>query len=305
MIFTVIRILIGIIFIVSGIIKLYPVETFELTFIDLHLANWTTAPFIARFFIGFEIILGVLLASGIRLKRIISLSVITLILFSVYIILLWFDRGNDVNCGCFGNYLYLPPGESLLKNITLIFLLFLVLKNTHLQKTTHLKPLWLILSIIILAGLPFILNPVYLYASSPEDENVHIPLKTELIAPLLIENDTINLTKGKHLLLLASATCTHCKTMAYKLDIFKKTENLQNIYIVFKGKPDSTEIEQFFKDSNSSLPYTYLNDYYIFDITRGIFPSIILINNGYIVKYWNGKTLSPEKLNYIALELKK
>ncbi len=305
MLHTVIRILIGLIFIFSGIVKLYPIETFELTFVDIHVANWVTAPFIARLFIAFEIILGTLLALGIRLKKIILLSIVTLVILSIYIIFLWIDKGNEVNCGCFGSYLYLTPTESLLKNIILIAFLLVTLKNIHQQKVLRLKPVYLIISILLLTALPFILNPINFSSPAPDEENVSIPLKTELIAPLIYNNDTINLKQGKFLLLIASATCPHCKTMAYKLDIFKQSEKLENVYIIFKGKPETTEINQFFKDSNSSLPYTYLNDYYVFDLTRGIFPSILLINNGVIVKYWNAKTLSPEKLEYIASELKK
>ena len=53
--------LLGMVFIFSGYIKLYPIEAFELNFIDVGIANWFTAPIIARLLIGLEIGLGLLL----------------------------------------------------------------------------------------------------------------------------------------------------------------------------------------------------------------------------------------------------
>ena len=57
----------GLIFIYSGYTKLYPViETFEFTFIDIGVANWYTAPLIARLLIGLEFFIGLLLILKIK-----------------------------------------------------------------------------------------------------------------------------------------------------------------------------------------------------------------------------------------------
>ena len=52
------RISIGTIFILSGLAKLYPIEPFEIVFVDLGISNFLFAPFIARFIIAFEIFIG-------------------------------------------------------------------------------------------------------------------------------------------------------------------------------------------------------------------------------------------------------
>ena len=51
----------GLVFIYSGYTKLYPIEPFEFTFVDLGIAGWKSAPFIARFMIGLEFLIGFLL----------------------------------------------------------------------------------------------------------------------------------------------------------------------------------------------------------------------------------------------------
>ena len=60
---------IGLLFIVSAATKIYPMEPFEYQFVDIGIASWKTAPFIARFFIGVEFFLGMLLILNIFLKK--------------------------------------------------------------------------------------------------------------------------------------------------------------------------------------------------------------------------------------------
>ena len=64
-----VRILLGLIFIASGLLKLFPIEPFELNFIDLGIANWFTAPIIARGLIGFELLLGAFLIFDLAMKK--------------------------------------------------------------------------------------------------------------------------------------------------------------------------------------------------------------------------------------------
>ena len=48
----------GLVFLYSGYTKLEPIEPFEYTFVDLGVANWRIAPFMARFMIGLEFLIG-------------------------------------------------------------------------------------------------------------------------------------------------------------------------------------------------------------------------------------------------------
>ena len=78
-------IIVGSIFIYSGYTKLFPViETFEFTFVELGIANWYTAPFIARLFLGLEFFVGCLLILNYQLKKI--TIPITIILLSFWLL---------------------------------------------------------------------------------------------------------------------------------------------------------------------------------------------------------------------------
>src|SRR6476620_5848132 len=99
-----VSVLLGLIFLYSGYSKLFPIiETFEFTFVDIHIANWYTAPIMARLIIGLEIFLGLLLITNFRLRKLtIPAAAGMLIFFTIYLIVQIVVSGNAGNCGCFG-----------------------------------------------------------------------------------------------------------------------------------------------------------------------------------------------------------
>ena len=106
----------GLLFIYSGYAKLEPIEPFEFTFVDIGISGWRTAPFIARFMIGLEFFIGLLLIFGVFIKRLtIKLTVISLLIFCLYLIFVMINTGNNGNCGCFGNKISMTPLEALIK----------------------------------------------------------------------------------------------------------------------------------------------------------------------------------------------
>ena len=74
----------GLIFIYSGYTKLEPViETFEFTFVDIGIANWYTAPIIARLLISLEFVIGFLLLINYKLKTFTLKATIGVLLFFI------------------------------------------------------------------------------------------------------------------------------------------------------------------------------------------------------------------------------
>ena len=119
----------GLVFIYSGYTKLYPIEPFEFTFVDLGVAGWRSSPFIARFMIGLEFLIGFLLIFGLYIKRItIKLTIGSLIVFSVYLIFIMLSEGNNGNCGCFGTAIVMTPLQALIKNAIMLAISLVILK---------------------------------------------------------------------------------------------------------------------------------------------------------------------------------
>ncbi|MEZ5054870.1 MAG: MauE/DoxX family redox-associated membrane protein [Chitinophagales bacterium] len=111
---------IGFVFIVSAITKLFPIEPFEYQFVDIGLASWNTAPYIARFFISIEFLVGFLFVLNLSLRKwTIRLAAFILLVFSTYLLYKIMKEGNVGNCGCFGEVYKMTPLQGLLKNIGL------------------------------------------------------------------------------------------------------------------------------------------------------------------------------------------
>ncbi len=145
----------GAVFIFSGYSKLYPIEPFEYTFVDLGFINWQIAPFIARFLIGLEFLIGALLILNLSLRKIAyKLGSAVLLLFCIYLILLIFFTGNKGNCGCFGTSIQMTPLQALIKNIIMLAVFF-VLNRYYDGKFSKSLTKGLIIEVALL--IPFLL----------------------------------------------------------------------------------------------------------------------------------------------------
>ncbi|HKC69832.1 MAG TPA: MauE/DoxX family redox-associated membrane protein [Bacteroidia bacterium] len=296
--------LLGGIFIFSAYAKLYPIEPFEYTFVDLGLSNWQLAPFMARLLIGLEFLIGVLLILNILLKKFTyKLGIATLIIFCIYLILQLIISGNKGNCGCFGTTIYMSPLNALLKNIAMLAV-FIALYIYHSGFSFGRFSKYIVIAVSIIAcALPFILNPVQLdyaeaYLNKPET-NFALPLDT------LYKNATLSqppktLSKGKHVVLFFSLTCSHCRIAAKKVRTINKLNPAIPFYMVLNGKEE--KLTPFFDDTHTEgidhcmlkgQPFTYL---------AGVsLPVIYLVNNGVVEHQLDYITLDQKELeNWLA-----
>jgi uncharacterized membrane protein YphA (DoxX/SURF4 family) len=128
-IFAILCSLLGAVFIFSGYTKLYPIEPFEYTFVDIGFINWQAAPFVARILIGLEFLIGILLLLNLNPRKIAyKLGILALLIFCIYLILLIFLSGNKGNCGCFGSSISMTPLQALIKNAVMLIIFFVLYK---------------------------------------------------------------------------------------------------------------------------------------------------------------------------------
>jgi hypothetical protein len=252
-------IILGGIFIFSAIVKLFPVELFEYTFVEIGLSNWKFSPIIARLFIGFEWFLGSLLLFNVwgRKKEVALLGILLLLFFISYLAHQIYTVGNTGNCGCFGSFIKMTPSESIVKNVIMI-LLFIPIFITDF-KGLWFKKIVLLSSFLFLFSfsMPFILNPLG-YAQFPESTLKGDALFLDEVYKLTKKNKpSIELRKGKHLIAFMSATCPHCRLAGYKLHIFKKNNPSLAMYIFLNG--DSVDIKDFFEETKATnIPYSLM-----------------------------------------------
>ncbi|MFH7015261.1 BT_3928 family protein [Flavobacterium sp. FlaQc-47] len=134
------RLFVGVLFIISGLIKLNDPVGFSYKLAEYFSEPVFNMPFLeplalglAIFLVILEVVLGVMLLVGYKSK----LTIWALLLLIVFFTFLtfysaYFDVVKD--CGCFGDALHLTPWESFTKDIVLLFFIVILFINKKLVK---------------------------------------------------------------------------------------------------------------------------------------------------------------------------
>jgi uncharacterized membrane protein YphA (DoxX/SURF4 family)/peroxiredoxin len=134
------RIFVGILFIISGLIKLNDPIGFSYKLAEYFGEPVFNLPFLIPFALGLalflviiEVVLGVMLLIGYKSKFTIG-SLLLMIVFFTFLTFYsaYFDVVKD--CGCFGDALKLKPWESFTKDVVLVFFIFILFQNQKLVK---------------------------------------------------------------------------------------------------------------------------------------------------------------------------
>lgn len=279
----------GLVFLYSGYTKLTPViETFEFSFVDIGIANWYTAPVIARLLIGLEFFLGVLLILNYNLKRFtLPFTVILLLLFSIYLLFQLLTSGNQGNCGCFGEHLKMTPLQAILKNVIMILggiAVYFLFDGWKLK----FNMLFLSLTGLSAVLIPFIVNPVdYTYTSNNLEEKVNYPLELNLLYEpedsSKVETPKVDLRKGKHVVAFLSLTCSHCRIAAKKFRLIKKNNPGLPVYFILNGEKSSYPV--FIEDTKAdNIPSSFCLGKAFIQLASAHLPRIYYLDNGIVVK---------------------
>ena len=281
----------GAVFIYSGYTKLYPIEPFEYTFVDIGIVNWQLAPFVSRLLIGLEFLIGVFLILHLNLKTFTyKLGIGVLLIFCIYLIALLVFSGNKGNCGCFGTHIIMTPSQALIKNVLMIGIFILLNKYHKGFELKNKRKYFLLIPTVTAFAFPFILNPVALdyseaYLNKPEDN-----FKLELDS--LYNNAKLNtpprsLSQGKHVISFMSLTCPHCRIAANKIRVMHERNPDISFYFVLNG--DEKNLAPFFENTQTqNIPHCLLLGRNFVLLAGTSMPAIYLVNNStveHVVNY--------------------
>lgn len=273
-------------------------EPFEYQFVDIGIASWKTAPFIARFFIGIEFFLGMLLVLNISLRKItLKFAILLLSFFCVYLTYKIYTDGNTGNCGCFGEYMTMTPLEGILKNIMLITTCVVCYLFTEKDYGIS-KWQKIIAPVLFIAAmcLGFFIYPVNTRFSSAIDKskvNYKIPLEL-MYSNSQKEKPKIDLTKGKHIIAFLSLTCPHCRIAAQKMNIIHKKNPDIPLYFALNG--DKELLQRFFDNTHSKeIPHNlFLGPKDWIQVAGISLPVIMYVDNGIVKRKYNGMEINQE-----------
>jgi len=288
-------IIVGATFIFSAISKIPTLEQFGWTIVETTFLHWTAAEWSARILIGLELFLGVLFIAHFRIRKLaIPISLFLLSVFSIYLLLVIRRYGSDGNCGCFGDVIKMTPLESVIKNIVLIVLIFIIQWGSSYE-WNHKFGNWLIVCFLLLClATPIYLSPPEsIYISEKEKEiNQPIPLSLLYTSSNNVKPAT-ELRKGKHIIAFMSLTCGFCRKAAKRMRIMKEKHPELPFYIILNG--DKENLQDFLLDTKAT------------NIDHSLFNGVVqftLLNRGTAlptIKWVQDTTLLKES-NYMTLD---
>jgi thiol-disulfide isomerase/thioredoxin len=162
-----IRAIIGFLFLISAVAKMYPspyfaISTFEVKQLYPMGFSEDAAAYFSRILIGIEFALGLLILQNHYLRKaVIPATFLMLVVFTTHLSIETFVHGgNSGNCGCFGSLLPMTPIEAIIKNVVamglLAYLLYIMPK-----KYDHKGNCWILTTVLLASILMvFMLAPI-------------------------------------------------------------------------------------------------------------------------------------------------
>ena len=288
------KVLLGLLFIASAILKLVDMDKFEIYIYSYHFFSLNASFIVARLAIILELVLGIGLISHCLHKLIwwgsmAMLGGYTLLL--IYALIL----GRTDSCHCFGDFLQLDPKQSLIKNGVLM-LLFLLIYRMESWKTPF---RWLILCLAVMASsiAVFVISPPdNLTSNSDPEQNLHTELFNEMLddAPL----DALNLREGKQVICFFSTSCEMCQMAAHKLSLMQQFYGFpkENITYLFMGNEEG--IAGFYDQSESAQyrDMLYPDVARLLKAVQGNLPVIVFLEDGKVVHEYGFRNMDEAEI---------
>lgn len=286
----VLRILFGLIFIASGLLKLFPIDYFELILVDQVGLSWNAVPFIARFVIWVEIVIGLCIAFSFRLKWSLMASMAMLVFFTFYLAVQVMMGNGAEDCGCFGELIPLDGPSSIIKN--LILLAVAALLQWRHQKADRYK-WWLGGPILSLVAIPLIIG----FFPLPEyNADADFELDIELLQRNEFSESLAPFTEGRKVVVVMLANCVHCAQLASLIAQLQPEDVEDHLRIIIMGKEEAVDF--FIDDTHiEAFPIARSTDRELLGAIDGTFPTVIFAEDGQVTSKWKGRDVNIKLLN--------
>ncbi len=276
------RFILAAVFLFSAISKLVSAGLFEIAVVEQGLAaTREQAAYPARLVIALELFLGAALLFPYYSRRaILPLTILTLAAFTLlqcYQLTLG-EQAQD--CGCFGKLLPMSSAASLVKNIFLLALSFVLFKITTEEKRKLAVPAFLAIGSVA---------AVLLLAPVRRDYESAFAQYTQFEGA-----GRVDLTSGDNLVAVFNADCDHCQETARALGaLAEQSGTFPQIYVLMFSAHDSL-LSAFARKTHTNYPYHLIAENEFFDLIGNSPPRIYWLRDGKIKARWDeefGKNL--------------
>ena len=269
----ILQLLLGITFLFSAYTKAVGPGFFEITLMDQGIApDRIIASYLARFFIGLEFALGFLMLLPFYVKRLMQFTFFLLGGFTLHLIYLW-SIGDTDNCGCFGEMISMTPEQSIIKNMIMLAIAFVVFRSAQTKKIKIIIPIVFSAATIISM---WIILPIPNHKEFPFETFTHFETRGR-----------VDLSSGENLVAIFNLDCEHCQQAATELGELKRNqENFPELYVLY-FQEGSTTVEDFESITQSSFPFDLIEVNTFFDLIGDSPPRVYYLKDGKVLGIWD------------------
>lgn len=283
----------GSLFLYSAWTKVLPIQPFEYTMVEYLHFPWLVATVAARLMVGLEAALGGLLVLHLfgRNRIILKVAFAMVLVLSAYLIWLWATAGNNVNCGCFGDAIWMSPSASLIKNAGLLLVIGILIRfhNGLSFKRSNALANWLFAAGV---ALPFILFPMSRTTPNWLNKGSYELDLAPFYNPIIDDSEALkvpypatapaDLAHGKYVVAFLSPGCEHCRFTARKMALMRRSDSTLPFLMVIGGI--ASDLSDFWKATNAkNVPWMRMHRDPFLKYTGGVFPLIVWVDNGKVV----------------------
>lgn len=269
----ILRLLLGLIFIMSAAAKLWSIDQFELYIFSYGFFSLNLSFLAARLCIGAELALGTLLFSGWIRRTTLIATTLLLLAFSIFLGYAALAGRTD-SCQCFGELADMPPTVSLLKNAILLVVTLLCFKLSAAgnHRRWH---LWTSAALVaVCIALPFAVSVPDNWMFGASGERYGKDTLEQIIQGPLADKE---LRKGNKIVAFVTPGCPYCRMTRQKLDYIASRHHLPAEDIIY--------IEPSDIGANNFLA-----------TTRGASPLVLLMEDGEVTSTFHYRNIDERKI---------
>ncbi len=283
------RMFYGALFIASAILKLFPLDYFELILVHQVGLSWSLVPLFSRALLIFEFGLGVFILSGFALRRSLWISLILLLVFQFFLLIQILQGEGDADCGCFGELIPLDGPMSMLKNFGFMVIGGILILTIERAKHWSLKWIGPVLLILAIPAL-FLIEPLPEYA-----DDADFTLDLELLERTPFEA-TSSLEEGDKTVVVMLASCVHCAQLSSFIATLDPASVEDDLRIIIVGNEGGYEL--FVEETGiQDFVKVRTKDSELIGAIDGTFPTVLFLQEGEVKKKWKGRDVNIALLN--------
>lgn len=289
-----IRLLLGVFFIGTAVLKLLSIDNFELYIYSFGIFSYTWTTFLSRSLIFIELIIGISLIFKICFKKTWWLTLLMMAGFTLFLVYAAIFR-DDSNCHCFGSLVEMNPMQSIFKNIIVIALLFIIKNEQSYDYKPALRKWLIALTLVVSFVISFVLLPMDVVYNRIYSDNEDV--NETAFYESLNDSAFVELQEGRYLINYALAGCKYCKIGAEKATMMFDRHGISHERLKFFVGGSDEAIERFIEVTGTEdYEHWKIAAPRFMSITYGKFPLFVFIEDGNIVKAGDFRILDDEEI---------